>query len=322
MQATVDKLDSELKAKDEKIELLSDRVAKLEASSIEQTHKLIQLKTLNLEELSPKELIDLWLFGDSIIKHADVDYMNPGGNNCKTYVLGGFIEDLRKEVLKALAKFEIGEILLQLGSNNAESESANYIVHQLVALVQEIKRISPHTTVYVGNILPRRINKNVNTNFKIFSDIHRKLQGASRDGSFILVNNYQFWRKDDKNEYTQNFKLFTRKDFVHLNFKGVELLTENFTFRHTFGQTQVPKPAKKSPPAPQLNSSAKPVIPGPQIIITEDNEFASSSRFRHRLSTPRKVLFTHNDDPFVPHTLPGHQNVTNDMYKRPRRGSF
>ena len=46
-----------------------------------------------------------------------------------------------------------------------------------------------------------------------------------------MLINFQFWRKNGDGKYVQNYKLFTRKDRIHLNFKGVELLSKNFQNR-------------------------------------------------------------------------------------------
>ena len=135
-------------------------------------------------EVPPKEIIDLLLAGDSIINHVEVDPLNPGGNNLKVCVRGGLIYDLRKEILYLLTKYIVSEIILQLGSNNSETEGAHYIVYQLSTLADEIKSISPETHVYIGDILPRWLHRNPQTNFAIFGDIHRKLRGrAKRDTS-------------------------------------------------------------------------------------------------------------------------------------------
>ena len=228
LKAEIQGLKEELAIKDTKIAALESTV-KNQGVEITRLKDIIQNAVPQSTD-SPKEIVDLLLAGDSIIGHVEVNPLNPGGNNLKVCVRGGMIADLRKEIMYLLSKFTIMEILLQLGSNNTESECAAHIAFQLATLAEEIKKGSPETQVYIGDVLPRRINQNENTDFEIFRQIHRKLRGASKSGHFDLIVNYQFWRKDE-DKYVQNFKLFSRRDYVHLNFKGVELLSKNFAAR-------------------------------------------------------------------------------------------
>ena len=155
IRGSISGLQQKLAEKDEEITVLSSKVKCLEEKINQQAHLIPHLENQPLEGLSVKELIDLWLFGDSIINHVDIDENNPGGNNRKTCIKGGIIEDLRNEILKALKKYHILELLIHAGSNNTEFQSSHYIVYQLIELVREIKRISPHTKVFISSILPR-----------------------------------------------------------------------------------------------------------------------------------------------------------------------
>ena len=308
--STIDALRAEIKARDNQIDELSTKVASLEEKVIKQDEEISTLKFANgktIEELTIKELVDLYLFGDSIINHVDVNDINPDGHNLKTHVRGGTIEDLRREILRALQKYDIREIIIHLGSNNTEFESASYIVYQLVNLVKEIKEVSPTTTVFASNVLPRRINKKPTTDFTKFSDIHRKLQGASKNGMFTLINHFQFFRKVE-GKYIQNEKLFTRKDYVHINYKGVELLTGNFVSRHNGYRKQQQRPSENEAGAIS-SSQVTPSFPTHQTPI-------------RNARIPTTLPFT----PIITQrtgveSSAGFQNVQNDTYKRPRRGS-
>ena len=197
-----------------------------------------------------------------------------GGRNKKTCVLSGLIADLRKEILAALEGHEIGELLIHLGCNNVGTDSPQYIVHQLLALVREIKRISPTTKVFISSIIPRRVGENVNTDYSVFRQIFRKLQGASKSEPFTLVNNYQFWRKADNNpnERTLNYKLYSKRDYVHPNFKGVELLSENFTFRHTFSRDYDASSDSQNPPTVPTIALSSSLAPSRSAEPTADSE--------------------------------------------------
>ena len=269
------------------------QIKKLESTVAAQGLEISRLKGLvecpKSPEVPPKEILDLVLAGDSIINHVEVDPLNPGGNNLKVCVRGGLISDLRKEILYLLSKYIISEIILQVGSNNSETEGAHYIVYQLNTLADEIKSKSPGTNIYIGDVLPRWINRNSQTNFDIFGHIHRRLRGASKKGHFKLINNYQFWRKNE-GKYVQNYKLFSRKDHVHPNYKGVELLTENYTNRFVWqNRTSVDGDSAGSPPNNPLASNGHQI---PQIVI---NRYIATAT-----------------------TTSGHQNVSeNGVYVRP-----
>ena len=82
MQSSIDTMQESLQQKDQTILSLSHRVDMLE-------NELAKLKTVSSDVSyisSDKEIVDLCIFGDSIIKYIEEDYLNPGGNNKKICV--------------------------------------------------------------------------------------------------------------------------------------------------------------------------------------------------------------------------------------------
>ena len=262
LKAIVKELRADLVAKEKKITDLEEKV-------IQQGQELLQLRAqlAKSPEPPPKQLVDLVLAGDSIIKHVDVVEINQGGRNVKICTLGGGIADVGLKIMNGVSKYDVQEVVIQLGSTNAETENPSRVVNQLAALAEDIKIESPTKKVFIGDILPRLLNGESNTDFEVFRQIHRKLRGASKAGHFTMITNYQFWRKSGES-YTQNYKCFTKKDLIHLNFRGVELLTSNFMFRHLSCDTwQNPYCALPVNPATQ-----NPADQLPEMIDDADDE--------------------------------------------------
>ena len=314
LKTEIGKLRSDLESKEIKISSLELRITQQE----EEIQKLKLEVPNRLAPASPKlpVCVDLYLFGSSEIAHVEVDPLNPGGNNRKMCIRGGKIGDFRKEIFTALEEYEIHEMVWQFGTNNTDTESPQYIAFQLQKLAMEVKLKSPHTHIYIGDILPRRFNDDEATDFEIFRHIHRKLRGASKDGNFVLITNYQFWRKDG-DIYVQNTKLFTKRDFVHPNFAGVGFLQDNFMYRHSCAKFQQ-NPEDNPTKLPQVN----PVMPVP------NQNDPTNNAIRVNPGVPRPAMLS--PVPFTPivarhsgiNTSTAYRNIRNNTYTRQRRVSF
>ena len=168
---------------------------------------------------------DLVIVGDSLVKHIDVDRVNQGGCNELFSHPGAKIDKILAEVKNCLKKFDMEEILLCVGTNHIRkknSEDPDAVIAKLMGMVEQIRWNAPNTRVYLTGILPK------------FNDSFTPTINHINDSLFNLQNTYGFkyisTRKFFK-DGCMDTSLFTKRDQVHLNYRGVAKLATSFMFR-------------------------------------------------------------------------------------------
>ena len=228
--------ESELSKRDEKLREMDDRLNALQdlvmrqKTVIENMEKNILSNANKTNVKVPKSEIikplrDLVVVGDSLIKHVNVDKVNQGGCNEIFCHPGAKIEHILDEVKKCQHKFDIEELLLCVGTNHInerKTESPDTILAKLIEMIKQIKQSAPNTRLYVTGILPK------------FSDAFTTGINHINDNLFNLQKIYGFkfisTRKFFKDE-CMDTSLFSKRDLIHLNYRGVAKLATSFMFR-------------------------------------------------------------------------------------------
>ena len=220
------KFESELKIRDDRISNLEqkmDEIIKQEKkfpSSDKPQQPSVYVPQKFQSEDRAREDIDVCLIGDSLIRHIDLEKINPNGPNKMLCKPGGKIGDVRDQ-LKSVSGDNVKRLILCTGTNHIPSEKPSEIATQLVNLVRDAKLNLPDTQVFVSAILPKYGKSCANGN----NFINRKLFEASKFYNFDLIFNLQF----QVNGF-QNDSLYAM-DGLHLNKRGVARLAMNFKYR-------------------------------------------------------------------------------------------
>ena len=165
--------------------------------------------------------IDVFLIGDSIIKHIDLDKINSKGNNKSICKPGGKIEDAREQLKTVFKGNNVKRLILCTGTNHIPHEKPIEVGTKLVNLILDVKRNMPDTQIFISTILP----KYGNCYAKGINFVNKMLFDASKVHNFDLVFNFQFHVGG-----VQNDSLFAQ-DQLHLNRRGVARLAMNFKYR-------------------------------------------------------------------------------------------
>ena len=222
--------NAELKQRDMRIEALEKKMDELQL----QNHNIINAPTesapVNQPVYSPevfpagsaqKEDVDVCLIGDSIIKHIELDRINPDGVNEKICKPGGKIEDARKQLKTVVKQKNVKRLILCTGTNHIPEEKPIEVCTKLLNLIIDAKRNMPGTQIFVSAVLP----KYGNCYARGINFLNKMLFNASKLHNFDLVYNLQF-----QVDGVQNKTLFAN-DELHLNRRGVARLAMNFKYR-------------------------------------------------------------------------------------------
>ena len=209
---------STLNAKVQKICENADQPTSLDSVILQEKRKLkpIQFKQANENKIEK----DLVLIGDSLIKHVNLDLVNPGKNNELCCFRGATVDTIRKEIIDIDAKFSIKTLVLHVGSNCIPSDLPLSVTAQILDLVDQITVQMPNTKLLVSAILPK-INAGYNPGI---NQINTELCNASLTGNFAVVQHKHFSRDGLINfGYYVNREVENEKP-IHLNYGGVARL--------------------------------------------------------------------------------------------------
>lgn len=231
-----DYYEKELSKRDTKIAMLEDKVTDLNNAIIRQKSEIddmytkisSNIKAINskvTEKNAPKPLRDLVILGDSMVKHVDVDKVNQGGCNEIFCHPGARIEKIISEAKHVHSKYHVEELLLCVGTNHITAdnpEPPEVVTDKLCRMIKEIRCNMPETKLYVTGILPKW-NDRFTPGISFINDNLFKLQSTC---GFKYISTRKFLKEGEIDT-----SLFSKRDMVHLNFKGVAKLATSFMFR-------------------------------------------------------------------------------------------
>ena len=253
LDATIETLESrykeELRKRDNLIENLSEKLIRIEKEREDERNELAQLRELvekpvtsrnsdnksmyeyvhdhahvvpewnekaDLDDVigkGEKERVDLCIFGDSCVKHLNVDRILPGRNNELICKRGGKINDIRDEILKYNASHDIAHCVVHVGSNHVPEEPPHIVTPKLLALLKELRQNMPETCIHMSAILPKYDLEN-DISFSPGIDlINWWVRQYSNKIGFTFIDHPEFNVPTNKH--------FICKDGVHPSFKGV-----------------------------------------------------------------------------------------------------
>ena len=248
LESKIDRMYSvfseEMLIRDEKISVLTEKVHTLQEtiekekkyhsteiqSLKERISKLETTRNMNKPE-EKKELADLVIVGDSMIKHIDVNKVNPGGFNELFLIPGGKINDIHREIRDISKKFDLSELLISAGCNEIPQHPKNdwwpdEVLQKITHLLRSVKMNMPvGTQIYYSALLPKWDDSYLPGILYINSN----LVSLQKEIGFKLIRNYQFWEQGFE---SMKSELYSKSDYVHLNHKGVARLGVNYMFRH------------------------------------------------------------------------------------------
>ena len=163
---------------------------------------------------------DLVIIGDSIVKHINMDLVNPGKDNQLFCFKGGNVKTIRKEIIDIDAKLSIKSLVLHVGSNFIPADSPDLVAAQILDLVKEIQIQMPSTKIYISAILPK-INADYNPGINF---INSTLYNESLKKGFVFIQHNKFSRNG-----VIDFRLYVKREVeaerpIHLSYGGVARL--------------------------------------------------------------------------------------------------
>lgn len=169
--------------------------------------------------------------GDSIVKHIDVDRINPGGHNRKKALLGGKISDILNEIIDLNKKLDIQELLVHVGTNHVPYESPDVVFGQLMEMIKFLTDTMPDTKLYISSILPKGMKSDPDYNMLPgILNINSRLYHMQNQSGFTLISHNSFYM----GSRAFDTSLLSRNDVIHLNRKGQGRLARDFMFRHEY----------------------------------------------------------------------------------------
>ena len=167
----------------------------------------------NFEDLNPrKPEIDFALCGDSIIKWANTDIINPGGVNKKVCLPGAKIVEIRESILHLHEQYDVKQITIHGGSNLVPEETPMEVAFQIIDLLSEVKVLMPNSDVYFSAILPK-----CNDLFSPgINEINSLVYSACNALGIKFIQHSRFSSHGRMNE-----SYYTLADLIHLNRRGV-----------------------------------------------------------------------------------------------------
>ena len=221
------KFTAELKLRDERIDKLEAQIQELcqnnkSAPETEHSRQTTYAPELfSTVENSQKENVDLCLIGDSIVKHIDLEKINPGSINKKLCTPGGKIENAREQLKSVSLNNNVKKLIFCTGTNHIPQEKPLDVAKKLINLIRDAKHNLPDSQIFVSAILPK-YGKSYARGINI---INRTLFQASKLYKFDLIFNLQFQVNGAQNDALYGM------DELHLNRRGVARLAKNFKYR-------------------------------------------------------------------------------------------
>ena len=216
--------DLELKKRDEHIDKLGRQLHELvknEKRNIVNTTQDNFIEEKFSSRSDEKEDVDVVLIGDSIIRHVDLDRVNPNQTNKKFCQPGGKIENANESLKDAYKKYNMKRLIICTGTNHIPKEDPATVSEKIINMVRNAKINMPDTKIFVSGILP----KYGNSYAPGINYINRKINAASKIYKFDFIYNLQFQENGKQNTY------FFAQDKLHLSKKGVARLAMNFKYR-------------------------------------------------------------------------------------------
>ena len=138
--AIKDFIKSELELRDDKIKALEERVFALENTKESNINKP-PISNFNSEvKHDQKDVLDLLVIGDSLVRHVDVNKINENGTNKLICIPGGKIQDIRRKLIDTNNSFNIQKLVLCVGSNHIPDEPPDILSRNLLEFVSDVRK--------------------------------------------------------------------------------------------------------------------------------------------------------------------------------------
>ena len=197
--------ETKLKERDDTIQSLKDELA---AQRREQDPPSIE------PVVEDKKQYDLAVFGDSLIRHVDLEKVNPGKENLHCCIPGARCSDIKREMSEFSVSNSAKNIILNVGTNHIPEEGPWTVSHKIKNTLDVAKKLFPEGKLYCNAILPKYGPE--------FSEgiefLNRRLHRICKDRGIDFIFNSQFWSEDEVKG--PNFRLLA-KDKLHLSKVGV-----------------------------------------------------------------------------------------------------
>ena len=232
-------VNEEIKKRDDKIENLEKKINELTEKQLEIENKITKIekneiqrsptakqtvdtnKPVESKQIHEKKEVDVCLIGDSIIRHVDLDRINPGKHNLKICKPGGTVENAHNDIKSAFHNNKIKRLIICTGTNLIPKQKPVFVLKELITLIEDVRFNMPDTQIFISSILP----KHGTTYASGINYVNRKLNEASKFYNFDFIFNLQF-----QSEGKQNSTMFAQ-DQLHLSKRGVAQLAMNFKYR-------------------------------------------------------------------------------------------
>ena len=155
---------------------------------------------------------EVFIMGDSMIKFIKEDKLPEDYMN-KSYVLPGANAEDMVDFIKPIARRRPEKIIVHVGTNNVKTDKPNQVAEKIIAIAEDIAKISPATKIGVSGIILRQDQKALNDKIaKINSVLNTS---CTRNGWYFIDNG-----RIDKD--------CLNRGGLHLNRKGIFNLATNF----------------------------------------------------------------------------------------------
>ena len=214
----------ELAQRDLKIKELEDKVILLEKTVIPPKDPVTLVDLPGWRNCTPfkdvsaenKSGCDVFLLGDSIVKHIDGARLTRSSNNVVDYHTGHNVMQIRNKFVEIDAKYRVKNLILHAGTNDIPRDEPNMVSSKILRLVKDVKERMPETRVFVSAILPKyspEFNDGINQiNFSLYT--------ASLSQGFSFIQHNQFCSNGIFCNELYSRREVEEKRPVHLNRRG------------------------------------------------------------------------------------------------------